>query len=127
MRIYKYDSSIINQYSIDDCGSIQSSSNDIFDCGKISNSVDCYDNEDFYEISCNETIKPFGTIKLKSSVETKYRKVSSQFIKLDNLNKKSIIFSGIILIWYGYGTVFEFCNGLERQVIPDVSGGGVGR
>ena len=96
---------------------------EVFDCGKISNELES--SEDFSQICYSETLLPFGKITLKSSTETECKKVSSEFNKFENLNKKSLILSKIIVTWYGYGTVFELNNGLERQVIPDVSGGGI--
>jgi hypothetical protein len=123
MNIYEYNSSTINEYLTEDCGFLSSSVGMDVDYGSISDVVD--EIQDCYIVTCSETLRPFGTIKVKQNTKSKFRKVSSGFIKLENLNKKSIIFSGIILTWYGYGTVFELCNGLERQVIPDVSGGGL--
>ena len=123
MNIYEYNSSTINEYLTEDCGLISSSVGSELDCGNLSGLVK--ENQDFYSVTCFETLTPFGTIKIKQDTKSKFRKVSSSFIILENLNKKSIIFAGIILTWYGYGTVFELCNGLERQVIPDVSGGGI--
>lgn len=123
MNIYNYNSSTINEYLTEDCGLLSSSVGVDVDYGTISDVAE--EIQDCYIVTCSETLRPFGTIKVKQNTKTKFRKVSSGFIKLENLNKKSIIFSGIILTWYGYGTVFELCNGLERQVIPDVSGGGL--
>lgn len=125
MAIYIYDSTTINEYLIEDYGILSSSIGDIFDYGSISEINK--ETQDFYIVTCSETLIPFGTIKIKQNTKSKFKKVSSAFVKLENLNKKSIIFYGIILTWYGYGTVFEICNGLERQVIPDVSGGGIVR
>lgn len=122
MNIYEYNSSTFNQYSTEDCGLITNSMVEIFDCGKI---LDNYiEVLDYNFILHSNVVNSVGIIKIKSGTQTKYKKVSSEFNKVDNLNKKSIILHGIILTWYGYGTLFEFDNGLERQVIPDVSGGG---
>ena len=123
--MYNYNSSTINEYLTDDCGVLSSPVGVGVDYGNISDIID--ETQDFYIITCSETLRPFGTIKIKQDIKSRFKKVSSGFVKLENLNKKSIIFYGIILTWYGYGTVFELCNGLKRQVIPDVSGGGVGR
>lgn len=123
MNIYEYNSSTINEYLTEDCGSISSSVSDEIDYGDVSDHTK--QNQDFYIITCFETLRPFGTIEIKQNTKSKFRKVSSSFVVLENLNKKSIIFAGIILTWYGYGTVFELCNGLERQVIPDIFGGGI--
>lgn len=124
MNIYVYNSSTINEYSEDDCGLILSSPIEVFDCGLINESVDSIDVENYFTINYSETLHPFGSFIIKSSEKISYKKVSTEFRKLDNINKRSIVLNGIIVTWYGYGTVFEFKNGLERQVIPDVSGGG---
>lgn len=123
MNIYRYNSSTINEYLTEDCGLLSSSVGMDVDYGSINDVVE--EIQDCYIVTCSETLLPFGTIKISQNTKSKFRKVSSGFIKLENLNKKSIVFCGIILTWYGYGTVFELCNGLERQVIPDVSGGGL--
>lgn len=124
MNIYVYDSSTINEYSEDDCGLILSSPIEVFDCGKITENDNFFETENYFMINDSETLYPFGSIKIKSSDQNVYKKVSFEFIKLENINKKSIILSGIIIRWYGYGTVFEINNGLIRQLVPDVSGGG---
>jgi hypothetical protein len=123
MNIYEYNSSTINEYLTEDCGFLSSSVGVGVDYGIISDVAE--EIQDSYVVTCSETLRPFGTIKIKQNIKSKSKKVSAEFIRLENLNKKSIIFYGIILTWYGYGTVFELCNGLERQVIPDVSGGGL--
>ncbi len=124
MNIYVYDSSTINEYSEDDCGLILSSPIEVFDCGKISESDDLFETENYFTIGNSETLYPFGSIKINSSDKVKYKKVCVEFRILDKISKRSILLTGIIITWYGYGTVFELKNGLERQVIPDVSGGG---
>jgi hypothetical protein len=123
MNIYEYNSFTINEYLTEDCGFLSFSVSVGVDYGGISDVVE--EIQDSYVVTCSETLQPFGTIKIKQNTKSKSKKVSAEFIKLENLNKKSIIFYGIILTWYGYGTVFELCNGLKRQVIPDVSGGGL--
>ena len=122
MNIYVYDSSTINHYLTEDCG-LLSSVGEVFDCGNIGEVVN--EVENFNSITCSETLSPFGSISIGRNVTSKTSKISSTFIRLEKLNKKSIILTGIIITWYGYGTVFELSNGLERQVIPDVSGGGM--
>jgi len=123
MNIYVYNSSTVNEYLTEDCGLLSSFVGDIFDCGNIGEVIN--ETQDFYIVTCSETLIPFGTIKVSKRTSSKTIKESSEFVRLENLNKKSIILSGIIITWYGYGTVFELCNGLERQLIPDVSGGGM--
>ena len=124
MNIYVYDSSTINEYSEDDCGLILSSPIEVFDCGKICECVDSDGVDNYFTINDVDTLYPFGSIRINSSEKVKYKKVCVEFRKLDEINKRSILLNGMIITWYGYGTVFEFKNGLERQVIPDVSGGG---
>ena len=124
MAVYEYNSSTINEYSEDSCGLLSTSSDDIFDCGTISNSVS--ETEDYFSISISETLTPFGTLKVTNKkINAKTKKVSSYSERLYNINKKSIILNGLIINWIGFGTLFELDNGLIRQVIPDVSGGGV--
>ena len=123
MNIYVYNSSTINEYSADDCGLISSSPMELFDCGGIVAMCDYV--EDCYVISCSESLYPFGSIKISKSEKSTYKKVSVEFVRIENLNKKSIIFYGIILRWYGCGTLFEINKGLIRQLVPDVSGGGI--
>jgi hypothetical protein len=127
MNIYVYDSFTINEYSEDDCGLILSSPIDVFDCGKISGSNDLFETENYCTVSNSETLYPFGSIKINSTDKVKYKKVCVEFITLDKISKRSILLTGVIITWYGYGTVFELRNGLERQVIPDVSGGGTAK
>lgn len=79
--------------------------------------------EDFYYIDCGETLTPFGVIKIKNN-KTKYNNQSNILERYVNLNKKSIIFYGIIIRWIGSSILFELPNDLQRKVIPDVSGGG---
>lgn len=123
MNIYIYNSSTINEYSEDDCGLILSSPIEVFDCGKITDSL-IDEIVDVYLLNCCETLYPFGSIYVKSTDKVEYKKVSIEYRKFADLNSKSIILNGIIITWYGYGTLFELNNGLIRQVVPDVSGGG---
>ena len=123
MNIYVYDSSTINEYLSDDCGLISSSPIEVLDCGEIVEICDY--TEDCYTINYSETLYPFGSITVSNSKQTCYRKISSEFVRFESLNKKSIILTGIIITWYGYGTLFEINDGLIRQVVPDVSGGGI--
>jgi len=123
MAIYEYNSSTINEYSSDDCGLISSFDDDIFDCGELNSDV--FDYQDFYVVTCFQTLHPFGSIKIQKTIERNYKKISTEFIVLNRINDKSFLLSRFILFWIGFGTIFEFNNGLERQVIPDVSGGGI--
>ena len=124
MNIYVYNSSTINEYSVDDCGLISSSPMEVFDCGKLNESEYIDEIENYSSIVYTETILPFGSIRIKQNNKTECKKISSFFRKLDEINNKSIIFAGIVIRWYGFGTIFEINNGLVRQVVPDVSGGG---
>jgi len=123
MNIYVYNSSTINEYLIEDLGLISSSIECLSDCGELKTEVsDC---EDFYVLTCSETVFPFGSIKIKKETKSYHKKISKESIDLIKINDKSLLLSKFILFWIGFGTIFEFNNGLERQVIPDVSGGGV--
>jgi len=122
MSIYEYNSSTINEYLEDSYGLLFESTSETFDCGKITDN--CEENENYFLINYSESLIPFGKIKLSRIIKSNTKKVSSFFIKLEKINKKSINLNGLIFNWIGYGTVFEFDNGLERQLIPDVSGGG---
>jgi len=120
MNIYEYNSSTINHYSIEDCGTF-SSSMEMDDFGNLSDSN--FDKEDFYQIDCTDTLIPFGFINVKG-FKTKYTSNSSEFEAFIGLNKKSIILHGIIIRWVGSSILFQLSNDLRRTVIPDVSGGG---
>jgi len=124
MAIYEYNLSSINEYLEDSYGLLSGSPNEVLDCGKIS---DCSDDIENHSLITNtETIVPFGTIKVNpKTVKSNYKKISVWAIKLEDLNKKSIILNGLYITWFGYGTFFELNNGLERLVVPDKSGGGV--
>jgi hypothetical protein len=123
MNIYEYNSSSINEYLEEDFGSITSSPSENFDCQKLSNNFETVDN--YGNITCNETLIPFGSIRIDSSKEkTTYKKVSSEAKKFEDINKKSIILHGIVFRWIGFNFIFESNSTLVRQVIPDVSGGG---
>jgi hypothetical protein len=119
MNIYEYNSSTINHYSIEDFENF--SSMEIDDYGNLTDITD--DKEDFYQIDCNITLVPFGSIHLKGT-KTKYNNRLSEFERFVNLNEKSIILHGIIIRWIGFSILFQLSNDLCRNVIPDVSGGG---
>jgi len=121
MNIYVYNSSTINEYSQDDSGSLTDSSWEVIDCGNL---FDITDNkEDFYNINCNETLTPFGGVKIGG--KPKYKKNDSIFKRYLDLNSRSIIFNGIVLRWVGFSVLFQLSNDMKREVIPDVSGGGI--
>jgi len=123
MNIYVYNSSTVNEYLIEDLGFISSSIECLSDYGELETKVsDC---QDFYVVTCSETMVPFGSIKIKKETKSYHKKISKEFVDLIKINDKSLLLSKFILFWIGFGTIFEFSNGLERQVIPDVSGGGV--
>lgn len=124
MNIYEYNSSSINEYLEEDFGSITSSPSEVFDCQKLSSNLEIVDN--CGNITCNETLTPFGTIRIKSSKEKgTYKTISTEARKFEDLNKKSIILYGIVFRWIGFNIIFESNSSLIRQVIPDVSGGGI--
>lgn len=121
MNIYEYNSSTINHYSIEDCGNF-SYSMEVDDYGDLSDEV--IHKEDFYQIDCDSTLIPFGSINLRGT-KTRYNNKTEEFEKIIDLNKKSIILHGIIIRWFGSSILFQLSNDLRRSVIPDVSGGGV--
>jgi hypothetical protein len=120
MNIYEYNSSTINAYSQEDSGLLTESSWEVVDCGNLEN-TDI--KEDLYTIDCNETLTPFGGVKV-SGGNTKYKKTNSVFKKYLDLNSRSIVFYGIVLRWVGFSVIFQLSNDAKRDVIPDVSGGG---
>jgi hypothetical protein len=120
MNIYEYNSSTINHYSIEDFQNF-SSFVEMDDYGNLTDKIN--DREDFYQIDCNSTLVPFGSINLKGT-KTKYNTRLSEFERVINLNEKSIILHGIIIRWIGYSILFQLSGDLCRNVIPDVSGGG---
>lgn len=121
MNIYVYNSSTVNEYSQEDCGFLTDSSWEVVDCGNLEGYVDS--KEDSYVIDCNETLIPFGGVKVNGG-NAKYRKINSVFKKYLDLNSRSIIFYGIVLRWVGFSVLFQLSNDMKREVIPDVSGGG---
>ena len=120
MNIYEYNSSTINAYSQEESGLLTESSWEVVDCGNLGN-TDI--KEDLYTIDCNETLTPFGGVKIGG--KTKYKKNNSIFKRYLDLNSRSIIFNGIVLRWIGFSILFQLSNDMKREVIPDVSGGGV--
>jgi len=121
MNIYVYNSSTINEYSQEDSGFLTESPWEVVDCGNILEHTETKD--DFYNITCNETITPFGGVKVGG--KTKYKKNNSIFKRYLDLNSRSIIFNGIVLHWIGFSVLFQLSNDMKRDVIPDVSGGGI--
>ena len=91
------------------------------DYGNLTDKIDY--KEDLYQIDCNNTVVPFGLIKIKEN-KTKYNIQPNIFEAFVNLNRKSIILQGIIIRWVGFSVIFQLSNDLQRKVIPDVSGGG---
>ena len=57
MNIYVYNSSTINEYSQDDSGFLTDSSWEVIDCGNLIETIES--NDDFYDITCNETFNSF--------------------------------------------------------------------
>lgn len=121
MNIYEYNSSTINTYSQEDFGSLTTSSREIDDCGNLFDDV--VDSENYYDISCTETVYPFGKIKVFGN-KTKYTTRRSIFKKYIDLNVKSIVLNGIVIRWIGFSIIFQLSNDLKRDLIPDISGGG---
>ena len=79
MNIYEYNSSTINEYLTEDCGLLSSSVGDIFDYGNISEIVK--ETQDFYIVTCSETLYPFGTITIKRNTKSKFKKVGIHKIR----------------------------------------------
>jgi len=124
MAVYEYNSSTINLYSEETCGLLSTTSDEVFDCGGISNSTT--DTEDYSLITNTETLTPFGGLKItNNNTKATTKRISSFSNRLYNVNNKSIILNGLIINWIGFGTLVELDNGLDRLVIPDKSGGGV--
>lgn len=121
MNIYEYNSSTINIYTQEDFGSLTTSSWEIEDCGNLSDNI--IDTQNYYDITSNETLVPFGSIKVSGN-KTKYTRRTSIFKKYIDLNTNSIILHGVILRWIGFSIIFQLSSDLERNLIPDVSGGG---
>ena len=125
MNIYHYNKELNLYHQEEDCGSITSPPDEHLDCGNI-------DSEEVIEKIPLENKNLFYS---KIETHTNYtftfrggsesKKVSINFKEYIDLNTKEIIFSGIVLKWIGFGTVFEFDNGTERIVSPYLSKGTV--
>jgi hypothetical protein len=122
MNIYEYNSSTINEYSQEGFGLVNDPFLEVEDFGNLSELNLVLEN--FYYINCSETQFPFGGIRLRC-VRAKYSIYTKIHRLYFDLNKKSIIFRGIIINWIGFNIIFELSNDSRRKVIPDVSGGGV--
>jgi hypothetical protein len=122
MNIYEYNSSTINEYSQEGFGLVNDPFLEVEDFGNLSELNLVLEN--FYYINCSETQFPFGGIRL-GCVRAKYSIYTKIHRLYFDLNKKSIIFRGIIINWIGFNIIFELSNDSRRKVIPDVSGGGV--
>jgi hypothetical protein len=122
MKVYEYNSSTINEYSESGYGTLSSGPYDSVDYGFLGDSDTLESSEDFYFITCLETLLPFGRLQL-ISIKAKVKKISLNYKKFYNLNHNSIVFFGIIIKWFGFNVIFESNSSLKRQVIPDVSGG----
>lgn len=119
--VYEYNSATINFYSEEDCGLITTSSLGMDDYGDLSSETEISD--DNYFIDCNETLTPFGSIKIESE-EVSYSKESDYIRRIKQVIDNSILLTGIIFRWVGFSVVFQLSSDLQRNLIPDVSGGG---
>lgn len=121
MAVYEYNSTTVNLYSEEDCGLLTTSSLGVDDYGDLSS--DIADSDDNYYIDCNETLVPFGGIKVTSK-KVIYTKKNNIFEKLKQTTYNSILLTGVVFRWIGFSVIFQLSNDLCRNVIPDVSGGG---
>jgi hypothetical protein len=125
MNIYHYNIAENFYHQEEDCGSLTSPPDELLDCGDINSDIDeevkpIEPSNLFYsKINSN----PPGIFKIKGKVQVKY--IPFEFEKHEDLNTDEIMFSGIVLTWIGFGTVFELDNGTERIVSPYLSKGTV--
>jgi hypothetical protein len=124
---YSYDnlSNIDNAYSTEDYGLISSASTSNQDFGQTSDTPDNPPNTnefDWYSISINESLIPFGSFSSFSSGQegVTYSYVASEL--LFNFATQSVV-DNVTFTWVGNGTLFEIGNGLERTLRPYVSSG----
>lgn len=110
--------------SYENYGSILDSPTEIIDCG----GVWCFlfSPEDFGGIFIINTFAYVSNGSCGSLNGKSHNKfVSKEFVPHLDLNDVSIIFFGVILVWIGFGTLFELDNGSERIASPYLTGGTV--
>lgn len=106
---------------IEDFGYIDQCVDEIVDHGSIENDLGprtCF----IANVGISKDKNGKTGLKIKGSSITK--KVSN-FVPYVNLNDMDIVYCGIILRWIGFGTAFEFDNGIERIVSPYLASGTV--
>jgi len=124
---YSYDNlaNIDNAYSTEDYGLISSDSTSNQDFGETSDTPDNPPNTnefDWYSISINESLIPFGSF---SSFSSGQERVTYSYVPsglLFNFATQSVV-DNVTFTWVGNGTLFEIGNGLERTLRPYVSSG----
>lgn len=110
--------------SYENYGSILDFPTEIVDCGGIWCLLFFQEN-----FGCIGIVNTFAYVSngscgsLKGKSQNKF--VSKEFVPHLDLNDVSIIFFGVILVWIGFGTLFELDNGSERIVSPYLTGGSV--
>jgi hypothetical protein len=119
MRIFYYNSFASLYHLEEDYGTIDSPPDEMVDNGNLNDEVD-------YEE--NEIISEPGEIKNNCSLfkvrgKSIAKKISSPFASRKDLNTDDIVFSGIVLMWIGFGTAFELDNGSERISCPYLASG----
>lgn len=114
MQIFYYNPSLKVFHLQEDYGSIDSPPEEMEDAGSLEEPVE-YDTAENLLISSFINYKGVSfRIRGKSKVEY----CRKEFISHTDLNTDDIVFCGIVLTWIGFGTVFEFDNGLQRNVCP---------
>jgi hypothetical protein len=124
MNIYRYDPTRRLAH-LEDYGDLDTPPDEFFDGGNLEDdkSKKEHKDDDILDISHeNETITSSCSLfKVKGSSKTNFK--VSIFKSYEDLNVDDIIFSGIILTWIGFGTVFEIDNGSERIISPYLTSG----
>jgi hypothetical protein len=105
-------------------GSILDCPAEFVSCGTISSVL--FFSENFGNINIINTftyISNGSCGSLKGKSQSKF--VTKEFVPHFDLNDISIVFFGVVLVWIGFGTLFELNNGSERIVSPYLTGGTV--
>jgi hypothetical protein len=124
---YSYENltNIDNAYSTEDYGLISSASTSSQDFGQTTDIPDNPPNTnefDWYFISVNQSLIPFGSF---SSLSSGQESVTYSYVPsglLFNFAAQSVD-DNVTFTWVGNGTLFEIGNGLERTLRPYVSSG----
>lgn len=108
-------------FELEDFGNINEAPDEILDYGmldSISHPTRCF------VVIAGVDKNKHGRTGLKIKGSSSSRKISN-FTQYDDLNHMSIVYCGIVIRWIGFGTAFEFDNGIERIVSPYLSSGTV--